>query len=373
MLKPAAPLILALALVAQVGNSQNKPLTVAEWSNYQRTSTHAEVLGFIDSLRNQTPLLMVETIATSTYGKTIPLLVVGNPLPQKPSEVGDRAVVYIQANIHSGEVEGKEATLMYIRDLLRQKNPAVLENVVLLICPNLNPDGNDMMSTSNRTNQNGPAAVGVRHNGLWLDLNRDAMKLETNEMRGVVANVLNRWDPHVIMDCHTTNGSYHKEPVTFTWMMNPNGDSNLTCYMRDKMMPQMHEHLQTKYGTLNCFYGEFVDQLDYEKGWISDACEPRYFVNYVGLRNRLGILNENYVYAPYKDRVVGCYNLIATLVEYASKHRAEIKEFISKADERSRSIVAGQEQFALTYQATPTPAKVTIHAYEAERIPDAKT
>lgn len=349
--------------------------TVAEESGFQATSRHEDVIRFIDQLKKASPYIMVENIATTNEGREIPLLIVGNPLPKSPSDLinDPRVVVYIQANIHSGEVEGKEASLMFVRDLLKNKNNNLLKDVVLLVCPNLNADGNERISNQNRTNQNGPKGVGVRYNSLFLDLNRDAMKVETEEMRGVISNVLNRWDPSVIMDCHTTNGSYHQEPVTFTWIMNPNGDRTLINYMRDKMMPEVSVILREKYNTLNCFYGEFIDQKNYEQGWISYAAEPRYFSNYVGLRNRLGILNENYVYADYKSRVEGCYNLIQSLLDYSSKNKKEINDLIKQADQKmltkgSDSAVA--DSFALTYKGQPTPESVTILTYNAEPYTD---
>ena len=138
------------------------------------------------------------------------------------------------------------------------------------------------------------------------------------------------------MDCHTTNGSYHVEPVTFTWMVNPNGDNSLISYLRDKMMPEISATLLSKYKVENCFYGEFFDMMDPDKGWVMDACEPRYMVNYYGLRNRLGILNENYIYADFKSRVMGCYNLIHSLIDYAAVHHApKLKGLIADADRRT--------------------------------------
>ncbi len=184
-----------------------------------------------------------------------------------------------------------------------------------------NPDGNEQISARNRTYQNGPVnGVGVRYNGQFLDLNRDAMKAESPEVRGVISEVFNKWDPAVFMDCHTTDGSYHVEPVTFTWMVNPNGDNSLIRYMRDRMIPEMSGTLLKKYKVENCYYGEFNDMLKPEEGWIYDASEPRYMSNYYGLRNRLGILNENYVYADYKSRVMGCYYLIWSLGDYITRH-----------------------------------------------------
>jgi dipeptidyl-peptidase 4 len=359
--------IVSLSIIAQV-NFQ----TVAEKSDYKSTSTYNDVKVFIDQLKKSSRYIRTEEIATSAEGRSLPLMIIGNPLPKSAKDlVNDRRiVVYIQANIHAGEVEGKEAILMYVRDLLSQKKPEALKNIVLLVCPIFNPDGNEKISPQNRTYQNGPVnGVGVRYNGQFLDLNRDAMKAESSEVKGVIANVFDKWDPAVFMDCHTTDGSYHVEPTTFTWMVNPNGDNHLIAYMRDKMMPEMSGTLSGKYNVANCFYGEFFDMLDPEKGWVLDASEPRYMSNYYGIRNRFGILNENYVYADFKSRVNGCYFLIHSLLDYASAHKDEIKNMLNDADKRT--IARGEnpalaDSFAVEYNVRPAPQKVTIKTYEAE-------
>jgi dipeptidyl-peptidase-4 len=368
--------ILCLALVLTALDIYSQPAfqTEAERSDYKSTSRYSDVMAFIGQLKKTSKLIRVETIATSVEGRDLPLLVIADPLPKSPEKLinDKRIVIYIQANIHAGEVEGKEATLMFARDLLKEKNPELLKNVVLLICPVLNPDGNEKISTSNRTNQNGPEnGVGVRYNGQFLDLNRDAMKAESPEVRGVLMNVFNRWDPSVFMDCHTTNGSYHVEPVTFTWMVNPNGDNSLMRYMRDKMMPEMSKTLLGKYKVENCFYGEFNDMMDPDKGWILDASEPRYMSNYYGIRNRLGILNENYVYADFRSRVLGCYWLIHSLLDYASANKTEIKEMIRDVD--NKTIARGMapavtDSFAIEYKVRPAPEKVKVRTYEAEVV-----
>jgi hypothetical protein len=348
--------------------------TVAEKSNYTSTSTYADVMQFISDLESS-PLLRIESFATTIEGKKLPLLIIADPMPKSQADLknDNRIVVYIQANIHAGEVEGKEAALMLARDILNNKYPGILDDIVLLICPILNADGNDKMDTTNRINQNGPVnGVGVRYNGQFLDLNRDAMKLETPEIRGVVAHIFNKWDPAITVDCHTTNGSYHEEPVTFTWMMNPNGDRSLINYMRDDFMPEVSEILFDTYGVENIFYGEFIDRLNIDKGWISYASEPRYLVNYVGVRNRLAILNENYVYANFKTRVNGSYYLLVSILEYAASQKDEIKNMISEADRLTiqRGLnPAVTDSFAIEYRGEPTPKPVTIKAFEADTIP----
>lgn len=351
--------------------------TVAEKSDFKSTSDYNDVRIFIDQLKKSSHYIRTESIATSVEGREVPLLIIGNPLPKSPNDlVNDkRIVVYIQADIHAGEVEGKEATLMYVRDLLSEKNPEMLKNIVLLICPLFNPDGNEKISPLNRTYQNGPVnGVGVRYNGQFLDLNRDAMKAESPEVRGVLKNVFDKWDPAVFMDCHTTDGSYHIEPTTFTWMVNPNGDNSLITYMREKMMPDMSKTLSGKYMVENCFYGEFYDMMDPDKGWVLDASEPRYLSNYYGIRNRLGILNENYVYADFKSRVMGCYYLIHSLMDYASVHKSEIENMLKDADKRTiarGTNPAVTDSFAIEYKVRPLPEKVTVKTYEAELINDA--
>ena len=350
--------------------------TIAESSGFKSTSNYSEVMSFIEKLKRSSDKIRVETMAVTTEGRDVPLLIIADPLPVsfvlKPGD--NRIVIYIQANIHAGEVEGKAATLMFARDILADKKSGLLKNIIFLICPNFNPDGNEKISPLNRAYQGGPVnGVGVRYNGQYLDLNRDAMKAESPEVRGVISHVFNAWDPAVFMDCHTTDGSYHVEPVTFTWMVNPDGNNSLIRYMREKMMPEMSSILRDKYKVENCFYGEFIDMADPGKGWIYDASEPRYMTNYYGLRNRLAILNENYVYADFKSRVWGCYYLIRSLGEYVSEHGEDIKKMIGEADEetvRRGANPSPADSFAIGYKVRALPDKVTIQTYEADVITD---
>jgi murein tripeptide amidase MpaA len=245
-----ACLLFCSAMFVSYSFGQEELLTIAEKSNYNSTSTYPDVISFIGKLKSGSKFIRVETIGTTVEGRDLPLMIVADPLPGKPSDLKNdkRIVVYIQANIHAGEVEGKEATLMFVRDLLKEKKPAALKDIVFLICPIFNADGNEKFSRENRTYQNGPVnGVGVRYNGQFLDLNRDAMKAESPEIQGVIKNVLLKWDPSVMMDCHTTDGSYHIEPTTFTWMVNPAGDQNLIKYMSRKMIPEMSSALLNNY------------------------------------------------------------------------------------------------------------------------------
>jgi hypothetical protein len=364
---PLAALLLPAALFAQ-----DAPLTTAERTRFAETSRHADVLAFIAELQRLSPKVRVEPMAVTAEGRPLPLVIVGDPVPASPEDLrgDDRAVVYIQANIHAGEVEGKEAAQMLARDLaLGRTQTRYLDRLVLLIVPNFNPDGNERISTANRTNQVGPTGgVGERYNGQNLDLNRDGMKLETPEVRGLV-RVLNRWDPVFFLDSHTHNGSYHQEPVTWVWGLNPNGDPAILSYMEETMLPAVTARMRDAYGTLTIPHGDFVDPTDPAKGWVPMEPQPRYLSNYVGLRNRFSVLNEQYPYVDFETRVRGAYHLFLAFLDHLYEHRDAMVRMVRAADRRALAMgrsPGDADAFALTSEAGPIAEGLTIQGYEME-------
>jgi hypothetical protein len=351
---------------------EDELLTVAESSHFTATSRYADVLDFVRKLQGKSALIRTETLCVSPEGRAVPLLIIGNPPPSSPRTLNHdpRAVVYIQGNIHAGEVEGKEAALMLARDILLDEKLPYLDQLVILIAPIFNADGNEKISPDNRRNQVGPEkGVGVRYNGQNLDLNRDSMKLESPELQGLVRNVLGRWDPALLVDLHTTNGSYHEEPVTYSWPLNPNGDLSIIAYMRDKMMPWINTNLQEKYRTLSVPYGNFTNYRDPEKGWRTFSHHPRFVTNYIGLRNRLAILDENYSYADYKTRVFGCYSFLCSILDYCALNKGEIMELLRQADQNTikRGMKpTAEDTFGTSFEVRPLEKPVTIRGYEME-------
>ena len=352
---------------------QERLLTVAEASGFTQTSLHSDVLEFVAELQAMSPMVRVETMATSAEGRPLPLIVIGDPVPTSPMDLSydDRAVVYIQANIHAGEVEGKEAALMLARDILQGRTKSYLDQLVVLICPNFNPDGNEKISTQNRTNQIGPeGGVGIRYNGQNLDLNRDGMKLESHEAAGLVENVLRRWDPVFFLDSHTHNGSYHQEPVTWTWGLNPNGDPEILSYMADVVLPEITRRTREDYGMLTIPHGDFIDAADPGAGWVPLGPQPRYLSNYVGLRNRLSVLNEQYPYVDFEARVRGAYDLFRTFLDYLHENKEEVVDLVRAADrrtvERGRNSTPGG--FAVEFESKAIDYHITIEGYEMEVV-----
>ena len=156
-------------------------------------------------------------------------------------------MVYLQANIHAGEVEGKEAAQMLLRDLTLGPLAPLLDSLVLLVVPIYNVDGNEALAPgdTNRPGQNGPALVGRSANGQGLDLNRDYVKMEAPETRA--PRRCSRWDPHVFVDLHTTNGSYHGYALTYSPGLNPNATA-ANDFVRDRLLPRLRSRMSERHG-----------------------------------------------------------------------------------------------------------------------------
>ena len=284
----------------------------AEETNFEETSRYDDVMKFVTSLQQRSNLIRVTSFGRTEEGRTIPLLILSNPPVSQPSEAqrSGRPVVFIMANIHAGEVEGKEAVQHISRRLAVGDLRHLLDKLVVLIAPIYNADGNERIAVSNRTAQNGPlGGVGTRENGKGLDLNRDYMKLESVEARALVG-LLNRWDPHLTVDLHTSNGSYHGYHLTYSPTLNPNADSRLIAYERQRMLPAIRRSMLRYHGFRTYYYGNYStkERLSREsetfelqrsgraampsdepqtRVWRTFDHRPMFGNNYVGLRNRL--------------------------------------------------------------------------------------
>src|SRR5262249_48643984 len=162
--------------------------TVAEKTGYQATSRHADVIAFCEQLAKDSPLVRLAELGKSHEGRKLPLVVLADPPVSMPEEAAKsgKLVIFAMGNIHAGEVDGKEALLMLARDLATAKVRPLLKDIVLVLCPIFNADGNEKMAKSNRGHQTGPEEVGIRANAQGFDLNRDFVKLESPEVRSLV-------------------------------------------------------------------------------------------------------------------------------------------------------------------------------------------
>ncbi|MFO0846451.1 MAG: DPP IV N-terminal domain-containing protein [Gemmataceae bacterium] len=328
------------------------PLTVAESSGYKATSRHADVVKFCEQLANESKLVRLGELGKSHEGRKLPLIILADPPVATAAEAAKsgKLVAFAMGNIHAGEVDGKEALLMLARDLATAKDAAILKQLVIVFCPIFNADGNEKITKANRGYQAGPAeGVGVRVNAQGYDLNRDFVKLETPEVRSLVRFV-NEWDPAVLIDCHTTNGSYHRYTLTYEGGRCPAGDPKVVAFTRDELLPEVTRRMEKQTGYKSMFYGNFSRD---RKEWQTVPPTPRYGTHYAGLRGRVGVLSESYVYAPYKDRVLASRAFVRNILDFAAEHRDKIARLVKEAR-------ATPDKVPLRFEAAPQgrPAEI---------------
>lgn len=347
------PLLIALASQsaanAQDGGLSEAMITAAELSNYERTSTFAEVVAVVDALQASSPLVHRETLLTSLEGKNVPLLVLADPPIRTPeaARASGKLVVYMQGNIHGGEVEGKEASLIAMREILHGDKQHLLENQIVLFLPVYNSDGNDQMTADSRPSQEmSPLLAGQRH-AHGYDLNRDGMIIDTIETAALYENVIQRWDPDLFVDLHTTNGTWHGYSLTYAPSYQTAGEAAPSDYTADVMLPSIRDSVKEKYNLDFNWYGGF-DYRDWPPTELRTYHHaPRYLTNNMGLRNRMAILSETFAHDRFYKRVHAANAFVNEILEYSNNHAGEIQQINRRADAR---VVEQIEQNAGNYQ-----------------------
>lgn len=302
------------------------PATRAERTNYTETSRHADVLAFLDTLVARRAPLVVTELGRSGEGRVLPLVIASKPQVRTPAEARalGRPIVYVQANIHAGEVEGKEAVQALLRDLSFANGPTVLDSLVLLVVPIYNADGNERFGAQaqQRGAQNGPEMVGQRPNAQGLDLNRDYIKAEAPETRAALA-AFAAWEPDVFMDLHTTNGSYHGYHLTYSPSLHP--AAPLAPFTGDTMLVAIRERMPQRHGFRIYPYGNFTGERGrasltdtLKQAWVTYEHKPRFGTNYYGLRGAISILSEAYSHDPFAVRVASTRAFVQEVLSYVA-------------------------------------------------------
>jgi len=359
-----------------------RPLTRAERTNFTETSHYDDVITFIDSLKTLGAKIVTGSIGKTIEGRELPYVIASRPLVKTPAEARrlNRPIAYIQANIHAGEVEGKEAMQSLLRDLLFDKKKNVLDSIVLIVQPIYNADGNEKFGPQqrNRGAQNGPELVGTRQNASGWNLNRDYIDADAPETKGALA-MLNQWNPDVFMDLHTTDGSIHGYALTYSPPLTPTA-VNVVPYTAKTMLPAIRERMRTREGFEVSDYGDFsrtgvvrgqrgagraatpgtppdtsaaargrrggfagrggpsLEQIIADSiptsGWAFSTYESlaRYGTNYYGLRNRIGILSEAFSHDPFARRVASTYDFVSEILSYLAEHKNEIMNLAKQGD-----------------------------------------
>ena len=310
------------------------PQTTPERSELRRTSTVAEVRAFMTALMKQNPALVPyqpkgAPRATETGKPLLAWRLKGtDPNPLR---------VYVNANIHAGEVEGKEAMQLVLRELLQGRHPELRRRLDLVVMPAYNADGTDALDPAIRPWQPNPteSGVGRRENARGLDLNRDLMKAAAPNTRWLLA-MLGDFDPAAVLDLHTTNGSTHGFHLTHGPAVTMGADEDLLAFNRS-MLVEVRERLKVE-GMPTYDYGNFIPYKPTVEhppaAWETYDAHPRLLTNYPALRNRLAVLSESYVYRSWPDRIHDTRRFVLACLGWMAEHRDEIHAEIRQADSR---------------------------------------
>ena len=332
--------------------------TVAESSDYQRTSRSEEVQAFLERCARRADHVRLWEMGRTVEDRPITAAIVAQPPVDRPEDLEEdsRLVVFLLGNIHSGECAGKEALLALVRDLALEEDSPWLKSCVLVIVPNYNADGNDRVGREHRPGQHGPAeGMGRRENAQGLDLNRDFIKLESPEARSLV-RAFNLWNPHLFIDTHTTNGSRHRYLLTYDVPHNPAAPESIRRYLRETMMPAVTRTLEEK-DIATFYYGNFDKEY---RRWDTYGNEGRYSTEYMGLRGRLSILSEAYSYAEYRDRVRATGEFVRACIDHVVANRQQVVKLLKEAEENPAATVPLRSKVAAFDE------KVTVLGYDPE-------
>ena len=326
-------LLLISCETPQSGPKETLPLkSFAESQNFLATSRLEQVQAFLEALRSlDLPFaseLKIEPFGESEEGRPLFFVRFGPKKDELPT-------VLINANIHAGEVEGKEAVQILLRELAMGQHGEIRGKMNLLFVPIFNVDGNERIDPAHRPDQNGPeGGVGTRANAKGLDLNRDFIKLESKEDRALVA-LLRREDPEVFMDLHATDGSYHGFHLTYSPSLSPEVDPKLDAFNRGILLPRVRKAMRERHGYFVFDYGNYRGG-DPKRGWVTYDPRPRFGTNYVGLRGRLSILSEAYSHLDFKKRVEVTKAFVLECLRQIAYHGEEIKGLCEEADQTAQ-------------------------------------
>jgi Zinc carboxypeptidase len=350
-------------------------LTRAEATGFRETSLHADVMRFVHALAARGDgRLHVTSFGQSPGGRELPLLVLSKDGVRTPAEARSdgRPVVLMLDGIHPGEVEGKEASLVLVRDLLDGRHPSWLDTLVLLVVPLFNPDGNDALDPQNRrldlkklAGQPGPL-VGTRTQSQGINLNRDYLRQAAPEMRLLQGGVCIPWAPDLTLDNHATNGSVHRFHMTVDVPHTiASGRAEPIAMMRDRLVPEVIAAVERR-GFHSGWYGNFVEDervLDADGevdprapvglGWMTYPHHPRFGSNYRGLTNRLDLLLECYSYLPFEERVQTASAWQIETLGWAAAHADAVREVVAAS-------ARPPDRVAVRYRLEPTETPIDV-------------
>ena len=332
--------------------------TPAEAAHFKTTPSYADTRAYLEKLAAAAPdRLKLTRFGVSPEGRDLMLVVAasGGEFTPEAARASGKEIVFVQAGIHAGEIEGKDAGLMLLRDLVDAKaagartSPAAerlkhaLDHAILLYLPIFNVDGHENSNPYLRINQNGPAEMGFRATAQNLNLNRDYIKADAPEMQAWLA-LWNAWLPDFLADIHTTDGADYRYDLT--WYTEDWGplDNGVKAW-QDTALKKRIFAATNKRGHLLSPYLELKDHRDITKGIENFGSGQRFSTGYVALQNRAALLVETHMLKPYEVRVRVTYDLVAAILDDIRAHPGELRRVVEAAD---RNTIARANQSGAT-------------------------
>lgn len=322
-------------------------LTHFEKSGLVSSPRYNESMAYFKQFEKLTPYAKMFSIGTSPQGRRIECIVVAKnkEFSADKAKKSGKAIVLIQNGIHAGEIEGKDACMLLLRDILVTKEKHhLLDNLILLIIPILSVDGHERISHFNRPNQNGPDEMGWRTNSWNLNLNRDYMKADTPEIRAFL-KLFNSWRPDFFIDNHTTNGADYQYHITYALEKNGNIDSRLGKWGSEKFLPFVLSEVEQS-GFLTAPYIQMKNGT-LESGIIESPAPPRLSTGYTAVQNRLGLLVETHSLKPFENRVRSTFAINLAALDYLNKHSVFLKRLNQRADSDALKLKSVPVKFEL--------------------------
>ncbi len=330
-------------------------LTYFERSGYLETPRYDETIAYFNKLAAASNYAVMQKIGTSPQDRDLYCMVVSREGINTPEEfrASGKPSILIINGIHSGEIGGKDASMLLLREILVTKEKQyLLDHVNLLVVPVFSVDGHERFGPYNRINQNGPREMGWRTTAQNYNLNRDWMKADAPEMQAML-KLITRWLPDFIIDTHATNGADYQYTVTYI-MDNPrNLYSETGKWLSEIFIPHLERDLEKRgypafpYVYMRNWYAGI------ESGLSGGATPPRFSNGYATLQNRPGIVVETHMLKPYKDRVFGTKATIESVLEYAFRNPKLLVEMNKRADEKTLfELRSGRLDFPLEFSLT---------------------
>lgn len=322
------------SLVTSTAAAPKNFLTHFEQSNYEETGRYSETLEFVRKLEKASPLAHLVTLGKTPQGRDLVMLVVSKDrafTPEAAAKTG-KPIILIQSGIHAGEIGGKDASNMLLRDILvTKKYVGWLDQIILLVIPVFNVDGHERFSPYNRINQNGPKEMGFRVTAQRYNLNRDYVKADAPEMRAWL-KMWSAWLPDFLMDHHVTDGMDHQYDVTIDMPAGPESWPTVAKWTEEAFLPALTSGIE-KDGHLIARYADPLDERDLSRGLEGGPSTPRFSTGYAAIQNRPALLVETHSLKRYRTQVWAHYDIMRHTLDIISKNPKALKSTVLEADQ----------------------------------------